>query len=162
MVINVRRGETQDAKACIGDQVLPPVVGDEALSVVTAVELDNKVRLSVEEVRSADELAGPVVEIRLNLWSGKPGFDQKPAQARLHRRLRRCRQRCQPPEAGSARLAPRNVVGITPQLACVYEAKVDSHIDHDQRIERIASKTQVTKRAVEGRRRETPDLLHVA
>ena len=64
--VYVGRGEAQDPVAGLLERVLPPVVADEAISMVPTVELDDQVRLPVVEIGAADKLARAVIEVRLD------------------------------------------------------------------------------------------------
>src|SRR5262245_50688869 len=84
--------EPEDSVTRVDKKILASVVRDQALTMVRAVELDDKSLVRVVQVSPPDEVSVCIVEVRLDLGPRQSRIDEEPTQARLHRRLRRRRE----------------------------------------------------------------------
>jgi len=82
--MDVRGSESQQAKAGVDEQVLPPVVLNEALAVIAPVIFQNESRRRVIEVCPADELLTAIAEDGLDLRVWESGLDEQPSKPSLH------------------------------------------------------------------------------
>jgi hypothetical protein len=128
--VDVRRRETQEPISGVDEQVLAPIVLHHALPMVTAVVLENKAGIRVEEVGSADEPRCIIAEIRLDLRPGQAGLHQEPTKSSFHWRLSRSRQLRQRPHPCSAG-STFSRFGVLTQNGRVGKIKTDRHIDGD-------------------------------
>jgi hypothetical protein len=131
--VDIRSCETQDPIA--DEQILAAIVLDQALPMVTTVELDNKPRFGVVEVGPACEMAPAIPEVGLDLWLRQTGLNQKPPKASFHRRLRRRRQRDERSHSSSAVLTLCSI-GVPMQSSGVGQTEIERHVDGDQRLDR--------------------------
>jgi hypothetical protein len=69
-VPKIRGGEPKDSVAGTDEEILPAIVADEPIPVVTTIELDDEMGRRVVEVGPAEELTRVVVEIRLYFRRG--------------------------------------------------------------------------------------------
>jgi len=82
--VDVRGCETQQAVACVDEQVLPAVVLNEALAVIAPVIFQNESRRRVIKVCPTDELLAAVAEVSLDLRAWKSGLDEQPPKPSFH------------------------------------------------------------------------------
>ena len=67
--MDVRNREPQEPEPCVDEQVLPAVVLDQAVPVVSTVVLDDESRPGIVEIGSADKSLLTVTKIGLHLWT---------------------------------------------------------------------------------------------
>src|SRR5437868_10538588 len=89
LLSEVSRREAQQGVARVDELVLPPIVRDQSIAVVTAIELHHQTCLWVIEVRSGDEPADGVAKVGLDLGPWQPRRVQQPPEAGLHWRFSR-------------------------------------------------------------------------
>jgi hypothetical protein len=66
--VDVRSRETQQPESSVDKQVLPAIVLDQSVPVVTTVVLEDEPGCGIVKVRPPDEAILAVIEIRLDLW----------------------------------------------------------------------------------------------
>jgi hypothetical protein len=65
--VQVGRREPKDSVARTNQGVLPAVVGDQAVAMIAAVELDHEVNRRIVQVSSADKPTVAAVQVSLHL-----------------------------------------------------------------------------------------------
>ena len=73
--MDVRGGKAQQCKSGVDQQVLPSVVFDQALAVVSSVVLDDETDGGVVEVGPAYEAPSVVMKVGLNLRPEQAGLE---------------------------------------------------------------------------------------
>jgi hypothetical protein len=146
-VVDVRRREPQDAIAGVHDQVLPLVIGDEAIAMVPSVVLDHEPGIAIQEVSPADETGLRVVELDLNFGYWQARAVKEPPQAGFHRRVGRRRQLNQPAEAFYSRQSGSSS-DVFAERVLVRFPQTERHIDRNERFHRWLGNTNVTKSPV--------------
>src|SRR5258708_8662003 len=81
--MDVRGGETQEAKAGIDDQVLPAVVLNEALAGIAPLIFDNEARRVIERCPT-HQLLAPLPQVPLHLPAVQPLLDPHPPNPPPH------------------------------------------------------------------------------
>jgi hypothetical protein len=85
--VDVRKGEAKYSEAGIDEQVLPPVVLDEARSVRSTVVLKDQAVGRIVQIGASQEATVVIVERHLNFRPRQPAQDEQHPQAAFHRRL---------------------------------------------------------------------------